>query len=146
MEMSKFKKGERIEVVEQEGNSPPIGSKGKVVYIKEYNSIVVEFDDTQEYGNTCGGYTKANHGYTLSQDKLELEGEVKPVTHIVTYCKSSDPHIICRGEEEARKTIKKLWNDKDVVKTSIRVFEAKELSFEFDIKFFGLKKEVKIKQ
>ena len=144
MDIQKFKAGERVEVIEQAGDSPPIGSKGKV--IKGGSYTVVEFDEEFDNGTTCDGLTKANQGYSLQEEWLEIEGEVRPITHIVLYCKDSDPHVICRGEEEVKATLKKLWNNRDVVKTSIRVFEAKELTFELDVKLFGFKKEIKIKE
>ncbi len=112
--MVEFKVGdkvERIDLPDMKGKVcivTKISDEGQYIYYKEENG-----ED-----NDCNGHP----------EDFKLIKNCRKLTHLIIYkLTDKDPTIYCYGQKQMKEELNKLYDNEDVIQTSIKVYEIRKV-------------------
>ena len=113
--MSEFKVGDKVRRIKDNHGGMKKGDIGTVVSSDSIDTELKEFGDS---------------GVTHMTSNLELvkKGKQPKVTHLIIYdLTDRDPVIYCYSSKELKKELSKLYDNSDVIQSSIKVYEIKKV-------------------
>ena len=153
--MSKFKEGDKIELVKDVDAFGKIGMIGEIVGIPndEYSRYAVRFKRGFD-GHSCGGLIANNEGYFVWHDDMKLiKNELKNTKMDIEAVKKLDKDVIKAAKEkvledrketqtkQAVEVLTELFNKKDAIEEKIGEEQEELNQIGEQIKVFDVKKK-----